>query len=61
MFHGYRQFYSLHKTEDIYRDIAEDGEARFDTSNYEIEIPFSKEKWEKVIKLMKDELGRRIM
>ena len=41
--------------------MAKDGEARFDTSNYEIEIPFSKEKKEKVIKLMKDELGRRIM
>ena len=25
------------KTDDIYKDIAEDGETRFDTSNYELE------------------------
>ena len=27
------------KTEDIYRDIAEDVETRFDTSNYELDTP----------------------
>ena len=32
------------KTEDIYKDIAEDVEARFDTSNFELCRPFS---WEK--------------
>ena len=46
---------------DIYKDIAEDVEKRFDTSNYEIDIPFPKGKNEKVIGLMKDELGGQIM
>ena len=27
------------KTEDIYKDVAEDVERRFDTSNYEIDRP----------------------
>ena len=43
------------KTADIYKDIAEYVENRFDTSNYELERPFSKGK--KVIGLMKDELS----
>ena len=32
------------KTDDIYRDIAEDVETQFDTSNFEIDRLFSKEK-----------------
>ena len=32
------------KTEDIYKDIAEDVETRFDTSNYELDRPLSKGK-----------------
>ena len=44
------------KTDDGYRDIAEDVETRFDTSNYELDRPFPKRKIEKVIGLMKDEL-----
>ena len=32
------------KTEDCYTDIAKDAEARFDTSNYELERPLSKGK-----------------
>ena len=28
------------KTDDIYKDIAEDVETKFDTSNYELDIPF---------------------
>ena len=49
------------KTEDFYKDIADDVEKRFDTSNYEInrQLPIGKNK--KVIGLMKDELGRKIM
>ena len=31
------------KTDDIYKDIAEDFEARFDTSNYEIDKPYDKQ------------------
>ena len=48
------------KTDDIYKDIAEDVEKRFDTSNYEIDRPLPKGKNE-VIGLMKDELGEEIM
>ena len=44
------------KTDDGYRDIAEDVETRFDTSNYELDRPFPKRKIEKVIGLTKDEL-----
>ena len=54
------------KTDDIYRDIEEDVETRFDTSNYELgcnsfdrSLPIGKHK--KVIRLMKDELGEKIM
>ena len=32
------------KTDDIYKDIAEDVEKRFDTSNFEIDIPLPKGK-----------------
>ena len=32
------------KTDDIYKDIAEDVETRFDTSNYQLDIPFTKRK-----------------
>ena len=49
------------KTEDLYEDIADDVEKRFDTSNYEVNRPLSTEKNKKVIGLMKDELGRKIM
>ena len=49
------------KTDDIYKDIAEDVEKIFDTSNCEIDIPFPKGKNEEVIGLMKDELGGEIM
>ena len=48
------------KTHDMYKDIAEDVEARFDTSNYELDIPLLKNKNKKVIRLMKDELGGKI-
>ena len=48
------------KTEDFYKDIAEDVEARFDTSWYKDRpLPVGKNK--KVIGLMKDELGGEIM
>ena len=49
------------KTEDLYKDIANDVEKRFDTSNYEVDRPLPKGKNKKVIGLMKDELGRRII
>ena len=49
------------KTEDFYNDIADDVEKRFDTSNYEINRALPTGKNKKVIGLMKDELGGRIM
>ena len=49
------------KTEDFYEDIANDVEKRFDTSNYEIDRPLPTGKNKKVIELMKDELGGKIM
>ena len=35
------------KTEGIYKDIAEDVETRFDTSNFELDRPLPKEKIKK--------------
>ena len=49
------------KTEDFYKDIANDVEKRFDTSNYEVDRPLPTGKNKKVIGLMKDELGGKIM
>ena len=49
------------KTEDFYKDIAKDVETRFDTSGYEPDRPLLIGKNEKVIGLMKDELGGKIM
>ena len=42
MLYGYRQFYCIQKKHDIYKDIAEDVETRFDTSNYELYRPLPK-------------------
>ena len=49
------------KIEDFYEDIANDVEKRFDTANYEVNSPLPKGKNKKVIGLMKDELGGKIM
>ena len=49
------------KTDGIYKDIAKDVEKRFDTSNYEIDRLLPEWKYEKVIGLMKNELGEQIM
>ena len=49
------------KTEDFYKDIANDVHKRFDTSNYEVDRPLPTGKNKKVIELMKDQLGGRIM
>ena len=49
------------KTKEIYEDIADHVEKRFDTSNYDVDRPFQKEMNKKVIRLMKDELGGKIM
>ena len=49
------------KTQDVYEDIAHDVEKRFDTVNYELNGPLATGKNTKVIGLMKDELGKRII
>ena len=54
-------FIEYTKTNDIYKDIPEDVETRFDTSNYELDGPLPRGKNKRVIGLMKDELGEKIM
>ena len=49
------------KKEDFYKDIANDVEKRFDTSNYEVSRPLPTGKNKKVIRLMNDELGGKTM
>ena len=49
------------KTNDFYEDIANDVENRFDTSNYEVNRPLPMGRNKKVIGLMKDELGGKII
>ena len=47
----------MHKTDDITEDV----ETRLDTSNYELKRPLLNGKSKKVVGLMKDELGRKIL
>ena len=49
------------RTEDFYKDIAENVEERFETSGYAPDRPLPIGKNKKVIGLMKDELGGKIM
>ena len=49
------------KTNDFYKDIANDVECKFDTSNYEVNRPLPMGKNKKVTGLMKDELGGKII
>ena len=42
------------KTDDIYKDIVEDFETRFDISNYELDRQLPKRRKKKIIGLMKD-------
>ena len=48
------------RTDDIYKDTAEDVETRFDTSNYEIDRLLPKGENQKN-RLMKDDLGGKDM
>ena len=45
----------------IYEDIVEDVETRFAASNYELDRPLPTGKDKKLIALMKDKLGGKIM
>ena len=49
------------KTEDFYKDIANNVEKRFDISNYEVDRPLSTGRNKIVIGLMEDELGGRVI
>ena len=49
------------KTNYFYKDIANDAENRFDTSNYEVNRPLPTGKNKKIIGLVKDELGGKII
>ena len=49
------------KTENFYKDVADDVEKRFDTSDYEVDRPLPTGKNKKVIGLTKDELRGKIM
>ena len=49
------------KTENFYEDNSNDVQERFDTSNYEVNIPLPNGKNKKLKGLMKDELGGNIM
>ena len=49
------------KTDNIYKDIAEDVETKLDTSNIEIDRLLPTGKSKKVIGLMKEELGGQMM
>ena len=44
--------------DDIFKDIAEDVENRFDISNYESDRPLPKRKIKKIIGLMKDQFDK---
>ena len=48
------------KTDDIYQDIEENVETRFDTSNYELNRPLHKGKNKKVIRVTKDEVSGKV-
>ena len=54
MFMDIGSFVFYIKTEDIYSDIAKDVKTSFNTSNCELNRPFSKGKNKKVIKLRND-------
>ena len=49
------------KTEDVYEDIADDVEKRFDKSNCKVNRPLPTGKNDKVIGLMKGVLGGKII
>ena len=49
------------KSEDFFVDLGREVEKRFDTSNYEVRKPLPIGKNKKVLELMEDELGGKIM
>ena len=60
MLHGYKIYYSYQNCH-FYEDIADNVEKRFYISNYKVNRPLHTGKNKKVIRLIKDKLGRKIM
>ena len=58
---GMDSFVKNIKTKDFYKDIANDVEDRFDASNDEVNRPLPTGKNKKLIGLMKDELGAKVI
>ena len=54
-------FIEYTKTNDIYKGLAENAEIRLDTSNYKLNRPRPKGENKKVIGVMKDELGGKVI
>ena len=55
-------YFTIHiRTEDAFKDIANDVEKRYDTSNCKVNRPLPTGKNEKVIGLMKDKLRGKVM
>ena len=52
MLHGYGYFCKEYKTNDFYKDISDDVDNRFDTSNYGVKRPLPIGKNKKVIGLI---------
>ena len=55
----YRQFHCVQKNNDIYKDVVEENETRFDTSSYGLERQLAKVQNEKAIGLINGELSRK--
>ena len=49
------------ETEDVYEDIVDDVEKRFHTSHYEVNRPLPTRKNKKLIGMMEDQIGGKIM
>ena len=49
------------KEKDIYKDISEDFEKRFNTPNYEVDRPLPIWKNQKAVRSMKDKSGEQVM
>ena len=49
------------KTDEFYKDIAEDVQTRFDTSSYELDRPLPNGRNKKLTGIMKDELSEKIL
>ena len=61
MLSGTDSFIVYIKTDNNYKNITEDVETKFDSSNYKLDRLLEKGKNKKQIRLMKDELGGKII